>query len=61
MGLPESDLFIAGRMGEDNYKSIVEMLNCFKKDPKNAKKTVMVFPGVTRAYLTLEQAKAFLS
>lgn len=46
----KSELFIPGRIGRENYDSILGMLDNFKKDPKNAIKTVMVFPGVTKAY-----------
>jgi hypothetical protein len=50
----ESELFVVGRIGLDNYKSILKMLDVFKMDPSNGKKTVMVFPGVTKAYKTLD-------
>ena len=50
----EQELFVAGRLGLDNYKSILSMLDAFNKDPSNGKKTVMVFPGVTKAYKTIE-------
>jgi hypothetical protein len=56
----ESELFLAGRIGLDIYKSILKMLDEFKKDPSNGKKTVMVFPGVTKVFKTMEQANSFL-
>ena len=50
----EQELFVAGRVGLENYKSILTMLDAFKKDPSNGKKTVMVFPGVTKVFKTIE-------
>lgn len=56
----ESELFVAGRVGLENYKSILKMLDEFKKDPTNGKKTVMVFPGVTKVFKSIQQANEFL-
>ena len=56
----EPELFLAGRIGLDIYKSILKMLDESKKDPSNGKKTVMVFPGVTKVFKTMEQANSFL-
>ena len=54
--ISECQLFVAGKIGEENYKSILDMLDSFKKDPKKAKSTVMVFPGVTKVYTSQDQA-----
>jgi hypothetical protein len=51
---------MAGRIGLENYKSLLDMVDVFKKTPGNGTKTVMVFPGVTKAYTTIDQAKAYL-
>lgn len=65
--LPQAELYIAGRMGEENYRAILDMVESYKQADKGlsekvdaAKKTVMIFPGITKAYLTMEQAKAYL-
>ena len=65
--LPQAELFVAGRMGEDNYREVLDMVDSYKQAEKGlsekvdaAKRTVMIFPGITKAFLTLDQAKAFL-
>ena len=52
---PDATCYIAGRIGEENYKEIKEMVECYKKIKEvenderieTAKKTIMVFPGLT--------------
>ena len=56
-----SDFYVAGNIGLENYKSLLGMLDALKKEPGNGKKTVMVLPGVTKAFTTVEQAKTCLS
>jgi len=58
--LGEAVVYVAGRMGEENFKSVMEMVESYKgvKEQSNservevAKKTVMVFPGVTQAFIS---------
>jgi hypothetical protein len=57
----ESQFFVAGRVGLENFKSLLDMVDAFKKDPKNGKKTVMVIPGATKVYASLDKAKAYLA
>jgi len=66
--LPEAVVYVAGRMGEENFKSVMEMVEAYKgvKEQSNservevAKKTVMVFPGVTQAFVSKDKALEFL-
>lgn len=54
-------------MGEENYRAVLDMVDAYKSFEKGmsekvnaAQRTIMVFPGITKAYLTMEQAKAYL-
>uniref|UniRef100_A0A7S3IMV4 Uncharacterized protein n=1 Tax=Strombidium inclinatum TaxID=197538 RepID=A0A7S3IMV4_9SPIT len=66
--LGEAVVYVAGRMGEENFKSVMEMVESYKgvKEQSNservevAKKTVMVFPGVTQAFISKDKAIEYL-
>jgi len=53
--LPQAECFIAGRVGEENYKEVMDMIENYKKIKdatgderlETAKKTIMIFPGLT--------------
>ena len=67
--LPQAVLYVAGRLSEENYKQVLDMVEDYKKvqemsgdDRVNlAKKTVMVFPGVTKAFIEKDSAMAYLN
>lgn len=63
--LPDAIVWVAARAGEENYKTIIEMYETYKsmsteqsmgERAEIAKKTVMVFPGITRVFITKESA-----
>jgi hypothetical protein len=68
--LPDAIVWVAARAGEENYKTIIEMYETYTKMSTEqsmgeradiAKKTVMVFPGITRVFITKEGAMEYLS
>lgn len=66
--LPQAECFIAGRVGEENYKEVMDMIENYKKIKdatgderlETAKKTIMIFPGLTQVFLTEDNARAYL-
>uniref|UniRef100_A0A7S3CJF5 Uncharacterized protein n=1 Tax=Strombidium rassoulzadegani TaxID=1082188 RepID=A0A7S3CJF5_9SPIT len=66
--LPQAVMYVAGRLGEENFKSIMDMVEAYKgvKEQSNservevAKKTVMIFPGVTQAFISKDKALDYL-
>lgn len=66
--LPQAECFIAGRLGEENYMQIMDMVDEYKKIKEvsnderfeTAKKTIMVFPGITQVFISEESACKYL-
>ena len=68
--LPDAIVWVAARAGEENYKTMVEMYETYKsmsteqsmgERAEIAKKTVMVFPGITRIFISKEGAMEYLN
>jgi hypothetical protein len=67
--LPQAVLYVAGRLSEDNYKQVMDMVEDYKKVKEMsgderidvAKKTIMVFPGITKAFIEKSSAIEYLS
>lgn len=65
--LKPPELYVVGWMSENQFRSIIDMVESFKNTDKRsadkvgaAQRTTMIFPGVTKAYLSLDQAKSYL-
>jgi len=67
---PDAIVWVAARAGEENYKTIIEMYETYKSMSTEqsmgeradiAKKTVMVFPGITKVFITKEGAQEYLN
>ena len=59
--LPQTELFVAGRLGEESYKSVMDMIEAYKQGERGktekvdaAKRSVMILPGISKAFLTME-------
>ena len=65
--LKSEEVFVAGWMTESQFRNAIDMVDSYKQVEKRsaekvdgAQRTTMVFPGVTKAFLTFDQAKAYL-